>query len=242
MNGILPRLGSQKDNGLRNILVSGGMRSARGGDSVLRRIGGGVSGRVVLANSFIKQGGLVRVTAYHPEAERKRLEEAARRKAAKAAEEKRRAAIKAESEKRTAVLKQESAKGVEVHEADKPRRVGGQESRADVVQAEEVKPITEKEERLADLLEAAQEMKPLAETVGAGVENVPAMKVAELEDAAGMMAEGGMAAGDGEKESGQTIPNETGGEAPLPVAAGKKRGRKGKRGRKAKEAGFNGLV
>ena len=104
-------------------------------------MGGGVPAKVVLANAGIKRGPLVRVKAWDAAAEKKGIEEAAKRKAAKEAEEKRRAEVRAK------------VPGVKLVEKPKEKLEW------------EAKRITAKEERLADLLEAAQEMKPLADVV-----------------------------------------------------------------------------
>lgn len=104
-------------------------------------MGGGVPAKVVLANAGIKSGTLVRVKAWDAAAEKKGIEEAAKRKAAKEAEEKRRAEVRAK------------VPGVKLVEKPKEKLEW------------EAKGMTAKEERLTDLLEAAQEMKPLADGV-----------------------------------------------------------------------------
>ena len=104
-------------------------------------MGGGVPAKVVLANAGIKRGPLVRVKAWDAAAEKKGIEEAAKRKAAKEAEEKRRAEVRAK------------VPGVKLVEKPKEKLEW------------EAKGMTAKEERLTDLLEAAQEMKPLADKV-----------------------------------------------------------------------------
>ena len=146
MNTILPRINQHRGKATVNfgnhptVLV-------RGNNSVLPRLGGGVPAKVVLANSGIKRGPLVKVSGWDADAKRREKEaqeklEAAKREAAKRAEEKRRAEelAKAEAERR--------------EKAEAERRA-----------AEAVKPLTETEERLTDLLEAAQEMKPIADAV-----------------------------------------------------------------------------
>ena len=142
MNGILPRINPQGGGARRIVLPNGGNHPTgmvRGVHSVLPRLGGGVPAKVVLANAGIKSGALVRVKAWDAAAEKKGIEEAAKRKAAKEAEEKRRA------ETRTKVP------GVKLVEKPKEKLEW------------EAKRMTAKEERLADLLEAAQTVKPLLE-------------------------------------------------------------------------------
>lgn len=169
MNEILPRLGSQQAKGRRIILAGRKNNSLIGVHSSLPHKGGGVSSRVVLLNSGFKSGRLVRVIAYNPEAEKRGIEEAARRKAAKEAEEQRRAAKKAEAEKRAASLREAPIKVVVSGEEKKPKFISGHGYRFDIIPEGEPTEsrggITEAEERLADLLGAAQEMKPLADEV-----------------------------------------------------------------------------
>lgn len=144
MNVILPRINPHGGGERRIVLPNGGNHPtgmARGVHSVLPRLGGGVPAKVVLANAGIKRGPLVRVKAWDAAAEKKGIEEAAKRKAAKEAEEKRRAEVRAK------------VPGVKLVEKPKEKLEW------------EAKGMTAKEERLADLLEAAQEMKPLADAV-----------------------------------------------------------------------------
>ena len=145
MNVILPRINPQGGGARRIVLPNGGNHPTgmvRGVHSVLPRLGGGVPAKVVLANAGIKSGSLVRVKAWDAAAaEKKGIEEAAKRKAAKEAEEKRRAEVRAK------------VPGVKL--VEKPKE------KVEWV----AKGITAKEERLTDLLEAAQEMKPLADEV-----------------------------------------------------------------------------
>lgn len=144
MNVILPRINPHEGGERRIVLPNGGnhpMGMVRGVHSVLPRLGGGVPAKVVLANAGIKRGPLVRVKAWDAAAEKKGIEEAAKRKAAKEAEEKRRAEARAK------------VPGVKL--VEKPKE------KVEWV----AKGMTAKEERLTDLLEAAQEMKPLADGV-----------------------------------------------------------------------------
>lgn len=146
MNTILPRINQHRGKATVNfgnhptVLV-------RGNNSVLPRLGGGVPAKVVLANSGIRRGPLVKVSGWDADAKRREKEaqaklEAEKREAAKRAEEKRRAEelAKAEAERR-------------------------EKAEAEMRAAEAVKPLTETEERLADLLEAAQEVKPIVDDV-----------------------------------------------------------------------------
>jgi len=144
MNVILPRINPHGGRERRIVLLNGGNHPtgmARGVHSVLPRLGGGVPGKVVLANAGIKSGALVRVKAWDAAAEKKGIEEAAKRRAAKEAEEKRRAEVRAK------------VPGVKL--VEKPKE------KLEWV----AKGMTAKEERLADLLEAAQEVKPQADGV-----------------------------------------------------------------------------
>lgn len=111
----------------------------RGNNSVLPRLGGGVPAKVVLASSGIKRGPLVKVSGWDADAKRREKEAQEKLEAAK------REAAKRAEEKRRA---EERAK------AEAERRA-----------AEAVKPLTETEERLTDLLEAAQEVKPIVDDV-----------------------------------------------------------------------------
>lgn len=144
MNVILPRINPHSGGERRIVLPNGGNHPTgivRGVHSVLPRLGGGVPAKVVLANAGIKRGALVRVKAWDAAAEKKGIEEAAKRKAAKEAEEKRRAEARAK------------VPGVKL--VEKPKE------KVEWV----AKGMTAEEERLTDLLEAAQEMKPLADAV-----------------------------------------------------------------------------
>ena len=144
MNEILPRINPHVGGERRIVLPNGGNHPtgmARGVHSVLPRMVGGVPAKVVLANAGIKSGTLVRVKAWDAAAEKKGIEEAVKRKAAKEAEEKRRAEVRAK------------VPGVKL--VEKPKE------KTEWV----AKGMTAKEERLTDLLEAAQEMKPLADGV-----------------------------------------------------------------------------
>ena len=144
MNIILPRINPHGGGERRIVPPNGGNHPtgmARGVHSVLPRLGGGVSAKVVLANAGIKSGALVRVKAWDAAAEKKGIEEAAKRRAAKETEEKRRSEVRA------------NVPGVKLVEKPKEKLEW------------EAKRITAKEERLADLLEAAQEMKPLSDGV-----------------------------------------------------------------------------
>ena len=144
MNVILPRINPHGGGERRIVLPNGGNHPTgmvRGVHSVLPRLGGGVPAKVVLANAGIKRGALVRVKAWDAAAEKKGIEEAAKRKAAKEAEEKKRAEARAK------------VPGVKLVEKPKEKVEW------------EAKGMTAKEERLTDLLEAAQEMKPLADGV-----------------------------------------------------------------------------
>lgn len=242
MNEIIPRI-DRNGNGRVTIVGRAPRHSnaaSRSGHSVIPRLAGrgGISAGVVLSSSGIARGGLVRVTAYNPDKEREGIEEAARRKAAKAAEERRKESIIAEAEKRAAV------KIVSKVEA-KPRYISGHGFRVRHLPGEEPEQegtMSPKEKNLADLLEAAQEVKPIvdekvkeAETK-ADVEEIPVdefpeLKAAEIEEAEGRTAEEPKV-----EERGVIIPE-------LPFAASnastgerprkKKRGRKGKRDRAA---------
>ena len=146
MNEILPRISPNGTGTRRIVLLNGGRHPSnvgRDGHNVLPRIGGGVSAKVVLANAGINRGPLVRVTAWKAAAGSKGNEEAARKRAAKVADE----------------IKQGAAK-VTFHKVEKKKHEEGTGLRA------EKEPITEEETRLADLLEAAQEVKPIVEKYG----------------------------------------------------------------------------
>lgn len=238
MNEIIPRIG-RKGNGRVTIVGRALNRSdgySRSGHSVIPRFAGrgGVPAGVVLSNSGIARGGLVRVTAYNPDKERKGIEEAAKRNAAKAAEERRKEAIRAEAEKRAAV------KVVSKIE-EKPRYISGHGFRADDLPGDEPKPegrMSPKEESLADLLEAAQEAKPMADERAAEADAPemspttglpPESKAAEMDEAVGRTAE---------------EPNVEGHRVIIPglplgetTASTEERPRKKKRGRKGKKSG-----
>lgn len=146
MNTILPRINQHRGKAIVNF-GNHPMVLVRGNNSVLPRLGGGVPAKVVLANSGIKRGPLVKVSGWDADAKRREKEaqeklEAAKREAEKRAEEKR--------------LAEERAKA----EAERRERAEA-ERRA----AEAVKPLTETEERLADFLEAAQDVKPIVDDV-----------------------------------------------------------------------------
>lgn len=223
MSEIIPRI-DRNGNGRVTIVgraVSNKKMSTRSVGSVIPRFAGrgGVSAGVVLSNSGIARGGLVRVTAYNPDKERRGIEEAARRKAAKEAEEKRKAAIIAESARRASV---KIVSKVE----EKPRYISGHgfrvEEREEAETAQEGM-MSQAERNLADLLEAAQEVKPLVDAAREAdepkegedkaemaeetveefpVEEMPEQKAAEIEEAEGKTAEGKTA--DDEMREGET--------------------------------------
>lgn len=245
MNEIIPRI-DRAGNGRVTIVgrtLKHSNMCSRSGHSVIPRLAGrgGVSAGVVLSNSGIARGGLVRVTAYNPDKERKGIEEAARRKAAKAAEERRKEAIIAEAAKRAAVKI--------VSKEEKPRYISGHGFRVDDVAGNETESegmMSQKEKNLADLLEAAQEVKPIvdekvkeeepkADEAEIPIEEFPALKAAEIEEAEGRTAEEPKV-----EERGVIIPelplveshvesNASMGERPRK----KKRGQKGRRARAA---------
>lgn len=264
MSEIIPRI-DRKGNDRVTIVgraVSNPKRSSRSVGSVIPRFAGrgGVSAGVVLSNSGIARGGLVRVTAYNPDKERRGIEDAARRKAAKEAEEKRKAAIIAESARRASV---KIVSKVE----EKPRYISGHgfrvEEREETETAQEGM-MSQAERNLADLLEAAQKVKPkvdavreadepksdepkegVAEVVGEEfpVEEKPEQKAAEIEEAEGKTADDEMREGETDEgakveepkveERGVIIP-----ELPLvdSSTATEDRPRKKKGGRKGKRA------
>lgn len=210
MNVILPRINPHGGGERRIVLPNGGNHPTgmvRGVHSVLPRLGGGVSAKVVLANAGIKRGPLVRVKAWDAAAEKKGIEEAAKRKAAKEAEEKRRAEVRAK------------VSGVKL--VEKPKE------KVEWV----AKGMTAKEERLTDLLEAAQEMKPLADGVTDDVAEEQAMPQPEpLQEEI--------------VERAATIPEEKHEETAVAVERPmkKRRGRKGKRARAAMMAAEQELL
>ena len=118
MNRVLPRISMQSGRNRRIIIST---------PSIHPNVGqrGGISGRTILSSVGIKRGEIVRVREGNPEAERKAIEEAVRRKAEKEALE----AKQRETE-----------------------RLGAER-------------MTAKEERLADLLEAVQAVKPIADAM-----------------------------------------------------------------------------
>lgn len=200
MNEIIPRI-DRKGNGRVTIVgrgVSNPKVSARSGGSVIPRFAGRgvIPAGVVLSNSGISSGGLVRVTAYNPEKDRKGIEEAARRKAARCAEEERKEAIKAEAAKRAAV---KIVSKVE----EKPRYISGHGFRLESHEGDGLATegeMSQTEKNLADLLEAAEAVKPNVdaqaneeETQPAEaeitVEEFPALKIDEIEKAEGLTAE-----------------------------------------------------
>lgn len=267
MSEIIPRI-DRKWNDRVTIVgraVSNPKMSSRSVGSVIPRFPGrgGVSAGVVLSNSGIARGGLVRVTAYNHDKERRGIEEAARRKAAKEAEEKRKAAIIAESARRASV---KIVSKVE----EKPRYISGRgfrvEERKEGETAQEGM-MSQAERNLADLLEAAQEVKPMVDAVLEAdepksdeakegvteatveefpVEEMPEQKAAEIEEAEGKTADDEMREGETDEgakveepkveERGVIIP-----ELPLVDSSTatedrprkKKGGRKGKRARSA---------
>ena len=236
MNEIIPRI-DRNGNGRVTIVgraVNRTDKSVRSGHSVIPRFAGrgGVSASVVLSNSGIARGGLVRVTAYNPDKEREGIEEAARRKAAKAAEERRKEAIRAEAAKRAAVKFVSKV-------AEKPRYISGHGFRVDIIAAEEAKTegqMSPTEERLADLLAAAQEVKPMADERAAGTGMaekgtatgvLPELKAAEKDE-----MEGRTDGAPKVEETGAIIPELPLGET---TASTEERTRKKKRGRKGKK-------
>ena len=220
MNEILPRISPNGTGTRRIVLLNGGRHPSnvgRDGHNVLPRIGGGVSAKVVLANAGINRGPLVRVTAWKASAESKGNEEAARKRAAKVAEE----------------IKQGAAK-VTFHKVEKKKQEEGTGLRA------EKEPITEEETRLADLLEAAQEVKPivderLAETDMPEMtsEEFPELKALEMEEAVGYSAEELKA-----EETAAVIPEVRIEEMPRK----KRRGRKGRKARAEMMSAEQGLL
>ena len=118
MNRVLPRISMQSGRNRRIIIST---------PSIHPNVGqrGGISGRTILSSAGIKRGEIVRVREGNPEAERKAIEEAARRKAEKEA--------------------------IEAKQREAERQAAER--------------MTAKEERLADLLEAAQAVKPIADAV-----------------------------------------------------------------------------
>lgn len=259
MSEIIPRI-DRNGNGRVTIVgraVSNKKMSTRSVGSVIPRFAGrgGVSAGVVLSNSGIARGGLVRVTAYNPDKERRGIEEAARRKAAKEAEEKRKAAMIAESARRASV---KIVSKVE----EKSRYISGHGFRVDEREEAETAQegmMSQAERNLADLLEAAQEVKPMVDAAEKSdkakegvteatveefpVEEMPEQKAAEIEEAEGKTADDEMREGETDErakveepkveEHGVIIP-----ELPLvdSSTATEDRPRKKKGGRKGKRA------
>lgn len=213
MNGILPRINPQGGGARRIVLPNGGNHPTgmvRGVHSVLPRLGGGVPAKVVLANTGIKSGALVRVKAWDAAAEKKGIEEAAKRRAAEEAEEKRRAEVRAK------------VPGVKLVEKPKEKLEW------------EAKRMTAKEERLADLLEAAQEMKPLADEVIDDVAEEQANATEPYDDSEYMkeqVAERAVVIPEAKNEADEEKPAVS-----VEQPRKKKRGRQGKKARAAKMA------
>lgn len=230
MNEILPRLGSQLAKERRIVLAGGAKHPLRGVHSVIPRTGGGIPARVILGNSIIKGNGLVRVKAYNPEAENRGIDDAARRKALQEAEEKRRAAIKAETEKRVASLKREAKPIVESSKPTETKYITGHGYRLEELPEDELKEesvgITETESRLADFLEAAQEMKPLADEV---IEETKSEETS-------------LVGIDESEDQGLNIPEHTMGTEPVTSKPHSGRGRKKKRNRKAFDVSDGGML
>ena len=219
MNVILPRINPQGGGARRIVLPNGGNHPTgmvRGVHSVLPRLGGGVPAKVVLANAGIKSGALVRVKAWDAAAEKKGIEEAAKRKAAKEAEEKRRAEARAK------------VPGVKL--VEKPKE------KVEWV----AKGLTAKEERLTDLLEAAQEMKPLADEVIDDVAEEQANATEPYDDLEYMkeqVAEQAEVIPEAKAEADEEKPAVS-----VEQPRKKSRGRKGKRARAAKMVAEQGVL
>lgn len=223
MNVILPRINPHSGGERRIVLPNGGNHPTgmvRGVHSVLPRLGGGVPAKVVLANAGIKRGALVRVKAWDAAAEKKGIEEAAKRKAAKEAEEKRRAEARAK------------VPGVKM--VEKPKE------KVEWV----AKGMTAEEERLADLLEAAQEVKPLADAVAEEQANAtePYDDPEYMKEQAA--EEQPMPQAEPIEERAAVIPEEKHEETAVAVEQPRKkrRGRKGKRARAAMMAAEQGML
>ena len=147
MNEILPRIDARgrRDGGQPSV-VRVFNRTVSVGPSVAPRVkgGGGVPARVILADTKMQKGGLVRVVAAKPLAERL-----------------------AESKPMPAVGKYAPAPVPKVEE-EQPKAEEHPQEEVKEAMAEE-QPLTETEENLTDLLEAAQDAKPLADAVETGV-------------------------------------------------------------------------